>query len=553
MFTYKYVKNNQEEYIETSLSGKSLLTLPQLNKGTAFPDDERRAFKLLGKLPLHVETLDEQVKRAYLQFCSYATLIQKNIYLNNLHDKNQVLFYKLVTEYLVEMMPIIYTPIVGLAVKEFHRKFQQPRGLYISYPDRENIEEILNNRTNSDIDLIVITDGERILGLGDQGVGGIDIPIAKLMLYTLCASVNPMRTLPIQLDVGTNNQELLDDPLYLGWRHKRIQGQEYDDFLEQVIGEIEGRFPQVFLHWEDFGRDNARRNLERFENRLCSFNDDIQGTGAVTLAALLSAVKVNQSTLAEQHVVVYGAGTAGTGIADQIFDAMVRQGLSEEEARKRFYLIDRPGLLLSNMSDLMPAQIRYARTDISEPCDLLTTIKQVKPTILIGCSAQGGAFTREVIEAMLHATHHRPIIMPLSNPTECAEANPADIMEWTQGRALVATGSPFEGIAQCNNALVFPGIGLGVLAVKAKKLTESMIWAACEVVSQAAPVHSDPAGAILPGIGEAKMLAGKIARAVAEQACSEGLARVENIYDLDSLIEQTTWESRYLPYKQIFE
>jgi malate dehydrogenase (oxaloacetate-decarboxylating) len=551
MFTYKYIKNNQEEYIETSLSGKSLLTMPQLNKGTAFPDDERRTFKLLGKLPLHVETLDEQVTRAYLQFCSYATLIQKNIYLNNLHDKNQVLFYKLVTEHLTEMIPILYTPTVGLAVKEFHRKFQQPRGLYISYPDREYIEEILENRTNLDVDLIVITDGERILGLGDQGVGGIDIPIAKLMLYTLCASVNPMHTLPIQLDVGTNNQELLDDPLYLGWRHKRIQGQQYDDFLEQVISAIERRFPQVFLHWEDFGRDNARRNLERFENRLCSFNDDIQGTGAVTLAALLSAVKVNASTLAGQRVVLYGAGTAGTGIADQICDAMVRQGLSREEARKRFYLIDRPGLLLDSMSDLMPAQKQYARSDMHGTYDLLTTIKQVKPTILIGCSAQGGAFTQEIITAMMHDPNQRPIILPLSNPTECAEAQPSDIMKWTEGRALVATGSPFEGIAQCNNALVFPGIGLGVLAVKAKKVTESMIWAACEAVSRAAPVHTDPSGALLPEIGEAKILARKIAYAVAQEACNEGLARVENTENIDALIEQTVWESRYIPFKVI--
>jgi malate dehydrogenase (oxaloacetate-decarboxylating) len=269
------------------------------------------------------------------------------------------------------------------------------------------------------------------------------------------------------------------------------------------------------------------------------------------LAALLSAVKVNASTLAEQRVVLYGAGTAGTGIADQICDAMIRQGVSREEARKRFYLIDRPGLLLDSMSDLMPAQKPYARSDIQEECNLLETIRKVKPTILIGCSAQGGAFTQEVIEAMMHDPHQRPIILPLSNPTECAEAQPADILKWTQGRALVATGSPFEGIAQCNNALVFPGIGLGVLAVKAKKVTESMIWAACEAVSQAAPVHTDPTGEILPEIGEAKILARKIAQAVAQQACQEGLARVENTENIDALIEQTVWESRYIPFKKM--
>ncbi len=559
MTDFKHIKNKQGESLETSFSGKALLTIAQLNKGTAFTQEERLAFGLVGKLPMRVETLEEQVERAYLQYASYESLIQKRIYLNNLHDRNHVLIYKLVSLYLTEMMPIIYTPVVGSSVKAFHREFRQARGLYLSYPERDYIDQILENRTNPDVDVIVITDGEGVLGIGDQGIGGIDIPIAKLMVYTLCAGINPLNTLPIQLDVGTNNQTLLEDPLYLGWRHPRLQGQEYDDFIEQVVSAIKRKFPQVFLHWEDFGKDNARRNLVRYQDQLCTFNDDIQGTGAVTLAAILAAVKANQSTLAEQRVVIFGAGTAGTGIADQICDAMVRQGLSREEARRRFWLLDRQGLLLSDAARLMPAQQPYAREPseviYGAQLDLLQTVKQASPTILIGCSAKAGGFTQEIIESMAQQTEQRPIILPLSNPTEYAEATPANILAWTKGRALIATGSPFapvDGvkIAQCNNALVFPGLGLGILAVKASRCTDSMLWAACEALSVHAPILQDATGPLLPNIKDAKGIARQIAIAVALQACEEGLTEISP-EQVEVCVDQIIWEPKYLSLKKV--
>lgn len=540
-----------------NVTGKKFLTIPQLNKSTAFSQEERLELGLIGKLPVQVETLEQQVQRAYLQYSSYQTLLHKRIYLNDLHDKNQVLFYKLVSLYLTEMMPVIYTPVVGTAVQQFHREFRQPRGLYIAYPDREYIDQILDNRTHPHVDLIVMTDGEGVLGIGDQGIGAIDIPIAKLMVYTLCGGLNPSRTLPIQLDVGTNNQALLDDPLYLGWRHPRLQGQEYDDFIDQVVQAIKRKFSPIFLHWEDFGKDNARRNLVRFQDQLCTFNDDIQGTGAVTLAAILAAVQANQSTLSEQRVVIYGAGTAGTGIADQICEAMIREGLTPEEARKRFWLLDRNGLVLQGMPRVMPAQAPYARP-VAEvqnwsSTDLLQTVINAAPTILIGSSAKAGGFTQEIVEAMVQEISLRPIILPLSNPTEYAEATPVDLLKWTQGRALIATGSPFgdvDGIriAQCNNALVFPGIGMGVLAVQASRFTEGMLWAASETLSECAPIRKDPAGALLPTLSDAKVNARKIAIAVAKQACAEGLAQVPNAADqVEALVDRMIWEPEYAP------
>ena len=481
-FERKKDKKTGEEWIETSLCGKPLLTTPQLNKGTAFTPEERHAFGLMGKLPSRVETLEEQVVRAYKQFKSYNSRLNGNIYLNSLLDSNQTLFYKLVSLYLSEMLPVIYTPIVGTAVKKFSQEFRHSRGLYVSYPDRDYISEILDNRSHPEIDLIVVTDGEGVLGIGDQGVGGMDIPIAKLMVYTLCAGIDPTRTLPILLDVGTNNQELLEDPLYLGWRHKRLQGAEYDDFIQRFVHAVKEKFPNVFLHWEDFGRENARRNLERYRKELCTFNDDMQGTGAVTLAAILAGMKVNGESFKEQQIVIFGAGTAGTGIADQIYDAMKRQGLGEEEVRRRFWLIDKTGLL-TTQSNLTSFQVPYAQPmealkhwDLQDPSHitLKEVIQEVKPTILIGCSSVAHAFTEDIIKEM--ASHvKRTIILPLSNPTEHCEAVPEDILKWTRGKVLLATGSPFEDveyegrnirIAQCNNAFVFPGLGLGLIAKK---------------------------------------------------------------------------------------
>ncbi len=559
-----------ESYIETSLCGKPLLTTPQLNKGTAFTYEERKEFGLLGKLPHRVETIEEQTKRAYLQYSSYNTRLQQNIYLNNLHDKNQILFYKLLNKHVGEMLPTIYTPIVGTAVKRFSHEYRQPRGLYIAHSDKSLIEEIINNRSNPSIDLIVVTDGEGVLGIGDQGIGGMDIPVAKLMVYSLCGGIDPTRTLPVFLDVGTNNQELLNDPMYLGCRHPRIHNAAYDDFIATFVNAIHKHFPNAFLHWEDFGRGNARRILDQYQDVLCTFNDDIQGTGAVTLSALLAASEVTGIKLEDQRIVVFGAGSAGTGISDQIIDAMVRNGLTAEEAYQRFWLIDRQGLLLDSHHDLTDAQKPYARNaqeilswsiNDKNAASLTDTVRQVKPTILIGCSAQTGAFSQDIIESM--AKHcERPIIFPLSNPDEKCEAQPADILKWTQGKALIATGTAFPAIeyqnrmvqiAQCNNALVFPGIGLGILAVNANRLTKEMILAASSTLCMFAPSKKDTFLPLLPSLDDAQTVAKAIAVAVAQCAIDSGIAQKNQDKDLKKLINELFWEPRYLPFRKISE
>jgi len=558
MLDFKLVKNSKtgEEHIETSITGKLLLSTAALNKGTAFTEKERDEFDLLGKLPAQIETLEEQVKRAYRQYQSYSTMLQKHIYLNNLHDKNQVLFYKLVSEHLVEILPCIYTPIVGTAVKEYSREFRQARGLYIAYPYRNKIAEVLDNRSYPEIDLIVVTDGEGVLGIGDQGVGGMDIPIAKLMVYTLCAGISPLRTLPIMLDVGTNNEQLLNDPLYLGLRHKRIRDKEYDDFIEQFVTAVQTKFPNAFLHWEDFGRGTARHILDKYRDRLCTFNDDIQGTGAVTLAAILAAVQATGVSITEQRVVILGAGTAGTGIADQICSAMIRHGLTEQDARARFWLVDRTGLLTDTSSDLTPAQLPYVR-HAEKHLNLLETVHQAKPTILIGCSTSSGAFTKEIIQEMMKYQEH-PIIFPLSNPNDYAEAKPEDILNWTDGKAFFATGSPFPDVqfkgrtirvAQCNNALIFPGIGLGVLAVKAKRLTDDMLWVASQTLASCAPVTTNKHAPVLPLVEDARMAARKIAIAVAKQAQKENLAQL-HIDDLEKRMDELMWQPHYIPLQK---
>ncbi|MGB6976152.1 MAG: NAD-dependent malic enzyme, partial [Gammaproteobacteria bacterium] len=521
-------------------------------------------FGLKGKLPVQIETLQEQVMRAYLQYQAYQTELKRNIYLNNLHDRNHVLFYKMLKDHIVEMLPTIYTPIVGAAVKEFSREFRSARGLYITYRDQEFIEEILDNRSNPQIDVIVVTDGERVLGIGDQGIGGMDIPVAKLMLYTLCAGVDPTRTLPILLDVGTNNQTLLDDPLYLGLRHPRIIGKDYDDFIGKFVTAVKRKFPNVLLHWEDFGRENARRNLERYRAVVCSFNDDIQGTAVVTLAALLAAVKASHRRLGEQRIVVFGAGSAGIGIVEHICAAMVREGLSEVEAHKRFWLVDKPGLLLEG-AGLTPEQTPYLRSlaDIqawqiadSSHINLLDVVRHVQPTVLIGCSSMPQAFDQAVVQTM--ATHvERPIIFPLSNPTEKSEAHPQDLFNWTNGKAFIATGSPFStvnyeehavAIAQCNNALVFPGIGLGTIAVNAQRISDGMLWAACECLSEHAPILSDPQAPLLPSINIAPQVAREIAMAVATQACREKLTKIAESA-VEEEVKKHIWEPHYLPYR----
>lgn len=566
-FITKRDEKTGEWIVETPICGKLLLTTPQLNKGTAFTQEERKSFGLLGKLPNRVESLDEQVKRAYVQFLSYQTRLQQHIYLNNLHDKNQVLFYKLLSRYLGEMLPIIYTPIVGSAVKLYSREYRQPRGLYIAHSDQDHIEEIINNRSNPEIDLIVVTDGEGVLGIGDQGIGGMDIPVAKLMVYSLCGGINPTRTLPVFLDVGTNNQALLDDPLYLGCRHPRISTEKYDLFVRRFVSHVKKQFPNAFLHWEDLGRDNARRVLDQYQNELCTFNDDIQGTGAVTLAALLAACDLTNLSLENHKILVYGAGSAGTGICDQIVDAMTRNGLSRTEALKKFWLIDRQGLLLEDDLDLTDAQKPFARanTEIAHwktHANLLPslreTIHHIKPTILIGCSAQAGAFSQDIVEMM--AKHcDRPIIFPLSNPDEKCEAKPADLLNWSNGTALIATGTAFHAveyqnrmmqIAQCNNALVFPGIGLGILAIGAARLSQSMLWVAARALADCSPSKKDGFLPLLPSLDDAQAVAKHIAVAVAQCAIDEGLAQKNQEANLTELINNLFWEPRYLPFKK---
>lgn len=572
MLRYKYLRNAAGEVngIATYLQAARLLNNSRLNKGSAFSHEERCALRLLGRLPEVVETLEQQVTRAYDQYQEIRTDLKKNVYLNQLHDYNETLFYRLVSDHLEEMLPIVYTPTVGEAVKRYSLEFRRPRGLYFSYPNRKNMRQILQNRTNAVVDLVLVTDGEGVLGIGDQGVGGMDISIAKLMVYTLCAGIDPNRYLPIQLDVGTNNKTLLDDPMYMGWRHERITGSAYDEFIAEFVAALQAQLPGVYLHWEDFGRDNARKNLERYRDQITSFNDDMQGTGATALSCVLSGVKAANGDLRQQRVVILGAGTAGCGIADQLCDTFMRHGLSKEEAQRCFWLVDRPGLLVQDMEQLAPFQRPYAREReslrswaIKDPqqISLQEVVDAVKPTILIGCSTVHGAFTESVVCSMSRAVD-QPIILPLSNPTSLCEAEPKDLLAWSEGRALIATGSPFEPveydgcqrvIGQSNNAYVFPGLGLGVIATKAKKVSDAMIWAASDTLSDASPARKNPKASLLPSINDTWDLSRDIALAVAKAAREEGLLGVHEDTDLEKAIDRVRWAPKYYPYTYLAE
>lgn len=543
-------------YIETNALGQSLLTTPKLNKGSAFSEQERQAFHLLGKLPHGIETLDQQVARIYQQFLKKGDAIQKHVYLRSLHDTNETLFYKLISLHLKEMLPIIYTPTIGKAVEQFSHTFKRPRGLYIAYPDRDRIDEIIENRLNSEVDIVVITDGEGVLGIGDQGIGGMDICIAKLMVYVICGGLNPHRLLPIQIDVGTNNEKLLNDPMYLGLRHKRLAGKEYDTLIERTMASIQRKLPQVYLHWEDFGRENSRRNLQRYQKLFCTFNDDMQGTGVVTLAALLTAIKHTKLSLIEQRIVILGAGTAGTGIADQLCAGMVRAGLTKEQAFARFWLLDKQGLLTEQTADLTEFQKPYARHS-SVAMDLETVVREIKPTVLIGCSSQAGAFS-EVIVKLMASGVDRPIIFPLSNPNEKAEATPLDLLHWTEGRALIATGSPFPSvefqgkkfcISQCNNALIYPGIGLGVVIAKAARLSDGMLLEACKALSNYAISSENLDTELLPNFDQIHSISQRVALAVAEQSRREGLSMVSDTVDFAQAIQNQFWLPKYYDYR----
>ncbi|WP_367026953.1 NAD-dependent malic enzyme [Methylococcus sp. ANG] len=564
MIDFKITRDPQtgEEIWRVPLRGPLLLNYPLFNKGTAFPEQERRELGLLGLLPPHVDTLDTQVERAYEAFRSKPTELERHIYLRALQDENEVLFYRLMQDYIGETMPVVYTPTVGEACQRFSHIYRHPRGLFIAYPERERIDELLANTPQRDVDVIVVTDGERILGLGDQGAGGMGIPIGKLALYTLCGGIHPARTLPVLLDVGTDNPDLLNDPLYMGWRHPRVRGTEYDAFVERFVQAVTRHYPNVLLQWEDFAQANAGPLLERYRDRLCTFNDDIQGTAAVATGTVLAAVKATGARLRDQVIVVFGAGSAGCGISEQLCAAMVREGLSETEARSRFFLVDRPGLLREGLSGLPPFQRAFVqpssalagwRLDRPDCIGLAEVVSNAKPTILIGVSGVAGAFTETIVKTMAGQVL-RPIILPLSNPTSRCEALPARILAWTEGRALVATGSPFADVAwggrsfpipQCNNAYVFPGLGLGILAADARRVTPGMFMAAAQALADASPAAADPDAPLLPPLTAIRSVSRRIALAVAKEAIAAGIAAPSSDADLERLVDERMWTPAY--------
>ncbi len=545
-------------HIETCLRGKALLNSRELNKGTAFSKEEREAFSLLGKLPDTVTSMECQEQRYLEQYQEIDSNLQKNIFLNELKQHNETLFYHLASQHLKEMLPIVYTPTIGDAVQQYSHQFNLPQGLYFTYPEQDNFDKVLAERDLEEIDLIIVTDGEGVLGIGDWGVGGMDILIGKLMVYTLCGGINPRRVLPIQFDVGTNNKDLLEDKEYVGWRHERVTGEEYDQFIDKAVAAIRHHFPKIFLHWEDFGRDNARKNLNRYRDKMATFNDDMQGTGATALATLLSGLVALKQELKDQRIVFFGAGTAGCGIADQMYNAMLHFGMPEQEARDCFWLIDREGLLKKDMANLAFFQEPYARSD-TEAGNLLEVIHEVKPTVLIGCSTVKGAFNEEVVKAMASYVEH-PLIFPLSNPTSHCEADPQDLYNWTDGKVITAAGSPFPPvkyngkeipISQCNNAYVFPGIGLGIIASQANRVTDGMIAAAANALSLCSPARKDKDATVLPDLDDIQQVGRKIAIAVAEQARKEGVATVGENVSLNDRVEALFWNPTYLPYKLI--
>jgi malate dehydrogenase (oxaloacetate-decarboxylating) len=560
------MKYSNKINLPAGLRGMDLLDTPVWNKGTAFDEDEQAALGLRGLLPPRVESLEEQSGRAYEAFTTHNTDLGRHIYLRQLQDSNETLFYRLMLEHIEEMMPIVYTPTVGLACQQFSHIYRRPRGFFVSYPLRESIVEILRNRPNPEVDVIVVTDGERILGLGDQGVGGLGIPIGKLSLYSLIGGIHPSRTLPIVLDVGTNNQERLHDPEYLGWRHERIRGQEYFDFVDRFVQAVKQELPGTCLQWEDFATPNARPLLVRYQNELLTFNDDVQGTAAVVLGAVVGASKVAGKSIKEHKIVFVGAGSAAIGVADYLRDAKVEEGLSEREARAHFWIIDQNGLLDSERRDLSDEQKTYAR-DRNEIADwprnqhgqisLAEVISKVDATVLIGLSTVKGIFTESIVREMAGKTE-RPIIFPLSNPTSRSEAEPADLLAWTEGRALVATGSPFAPvqyggrsieIAQCNNVFIFPAVGLGLLASQARRVTDKMMLAAAKALGEHSPALQDPAASLLPSVKTIREVAVEIAYALALKAQEEGLAPACEPERLRREVVESQWIPEYRSYQ----
>ena len=568
------IAGSQPNIIRTvRVRGMDLLNNPALNKGTAFTEAEREIFGLHGLLPPVVESLDDQRIRAYQAFSLKSNDLERHIYLRQLQDTNEVLFYRLLLDHIDEMLPIVYTPVVALGCQEFSHIYRRPRGLFISYPLRHLIPSLLRNHPNPEVDVIVVTDGERILGIGDQGVGGLGIPIGKLSLYSLIGGIHPSRTLPIVLDVGTNNEERLRDPEYLGWRHARITGDDYYSFIDSFVAAVKQVLPTTLLQWEDFSGVHARPILNRYRDQMLTFNDDIQGTAAVALGAILSAVRVAGSSLRDQQIVFLGAGAASAGVADYLRAALVTEGLSEEEARSRIWMVNRGGLLHSGRTDLTPEQSIYAqplsrvsswqRTGDTN-FGLADVIHNIRATILIGLSTIGSAFTEPIVREMASKVD-RPIILPLSNPTDRSEARPADLYRWTKGRALVATGSPFppvnfEGrsipVSQCNNVYIFPAVGLAIVAPRppggtagAQRITDAMMIAAARTLADHSPALKDPSAPLLPVLRNIRSLALEIAFSVAQEAACSGVASpLDSTSSLRSQILANQWTPAYPAY-----
>ncbi|HEV2206646.1 MAG TPA: NAD-dependent malic enzyme [Candidatus Acidoferrales bacterium] len=548
--------------VQTNLRGMHLLDTPLLNKGTAFSLEERAAFGLDGLLPPQIESLSEQAVRAYDAYRHKTDDLERHIYLRALQDENETLYYRLLSEHIEELMPVVYTPVVALGCQHFSRIYRRPRGVFISYPLRDQMPELLRNRPNAEVDIIVVTDGERILGIGDQGVGGMGIPIGKLSLYSLIGGIHPARTLPVVLDVGTNNQDRLKAPEYLGWRHERVSGDAYYDFVDRFVQALKRELPRTCLQFEDFAGQHARPLLDRYRDQLLTFNDDIQGTAAVTLGALIGAIKASGASMKDQQIVFFGAGSAGIGVADYLREALVASGLSEDDARGRIWIVNRGGLLHGDRNDLSREQRVYAHPieSISSwqrlpggKIDLETVIKNVRATILIGLSTVGGAFTESMIREMARKVE-RPIIFPLSNPTDRTEAVPADLLRWTDGRALIATGSPFEPvnfggrttpIAQCNNVYIFPAVGLGLVASGARRVTDKMMIAAARALGENSPALRDPSASLLPALTDLRRCAREIAFAVGKEAQRSGVANASSDDELRTRIAAAQWNPEY--------
>ena len=557
----------QPSILMTPLSGQHLLSDSLLNKGTAFTEQERDEFELHGLLPPRVASLDDQVWRRLQVLRGFATDLERYAFMRELQDTNETVFYALLTQNIEELLPIVYTPTVGAGCQHFSRLFRKPRGLFLSLPHKKRIRQILANPQFDHTDVIVVTDGERILGLGDQGAGGMGIPIGKLALYTACGGIHPSTTLPILLDVGTDGAACNADPIYIGWKHERVRGAEYDEFVEEFITAVTERWPHVLLQWEDFAKANATRLLERYRDRLCTFNDDIQGTAAVATGTLLSAIAVTGVPLTEQRIAIVGAGSAGCGIASLLLAAMVEAGLSAKEAARRFYMVDMDGLLVEGMNSIVPFQKPFVRErsvaaswTLDHPGRVLLAdvMRNAKPTTLIGVSGQPGAFSEPIVRLMAEI-NRRPVIFPLSNPTSRAEAAPQDLERWSEGRAVIGTGSPFAPLMrggrpfkvdQTNNSYIFPGVGLGAIAVQASRITDAMFMAAAKALAALSPARQDPNGNLLPPVTELRQISIAVARAVAVQAIKEGLTPGIDEDEIDAAIAAKMWSPRYLMYRR---